>query len=97
MSFPVTLRQDDMHALESLPLLPIRQMVIARGPQELAFASQGLFAALSRPERFRILRHGAGGQILARNDPALAEAQNLLRQAYGEAIAFGTPTIHTAC
>ena len=95
MSFPVTLRQEDMHALESLPLLPIRQMVIAPGQQELAFASQNLFAALSRPQRFRILRHGAGGQILARNGTALAEAQHLLRQACGDSIAFGTPTVHS--
>lgn len=40
------------------------------------------------------MRHGGGGQILARNGLALAEAQALLRQAYGASIVFGTTSAH---
>jgi hypothetical protein len=95
MSFPVTLTRDDMQALDTLDLLPLRQVVAAAGGKPLVFGCHDLLDALSRPDRFRILRHGTGGQILARNGLALAEAQHVLRQAYGEAIAFGRPTVHT--
>ncbi|GAB3760724.1 hypothetical protein GCM10028796_09790 [Ramlibacter monticola] len=95
MSFPAALTRDDMEALDTLDLLPLRQRVGATHGKPLAAGGHSLLDALSRPDRFRILRHGAGGQILARNGLALAEAQHLLRQAYGAAIAFGSPTVHT--
>ena len=95
MSFPAVLTRDDMEALDTLDLLPLRQMVNANQGRPLAPGAQNLLDALSRPDRFRILRHGAGAQILARNGLALAEAQHLLRQAYGAAIVFGSPTVHT--
>jgi hypothetical protein len=85
---------DELDAFDALELLPLRQMVRpAQGSANL-FAAPGILQALSRRDRFRILRHGGGGQILARNGLALAEAQLMLRQAYGPCIAFGTPTAH---
>ncbi|GAB3757529.1 hypothetical protein GCM10028796_01810 [Ramlibacter monticola] len=97
MSFPAVLTRDDMEALDTreLDLLPLRQKVGATHGKPLALGGQNLLDALSRPDRFRILRHGAGGQILARNGLALAEAQHLLRQAYGGVVAFECPTVHT--
>jgi hypothetical protein len=94
MSFPVSLTMDDIEAFDRLDLLPLRQLVRATHASRTPLAGQGLLAALSRPERFRILRHGGGAQILARNGLALAEAQLLLRQVCGSSIAFGTPTAH---
>jgi hypothetical protein len=95
MSFPVTLTRDDLQAFDTLDLLPLRQMVGASGETATGFGSQGLLDGLSRPDRFRMFRHGCGGQILARNGLALAEAQLVLRQAYGPSLAFGLPTVHT--
>jgi hypothetical protein len=91
MSFPVTLSLDDMNAFDTLDLLPLRQMV--RATHAPAGLSGRLLDELSRPDRFRILRHGPGGQILARNGLALAEAQVVLRNAY-RSIDFGPPTVH---
>jgi predicted membrane GTPase involved in stress response len=92
MSFPVTLTRDDMQAFDTLDLLPLRQMVRATGASRLDDLRP--LNGLSRPDRFRILRHGRGGQILAQNGLALAEAQVVLRHAYGSSIEFGTPSPH---
>ncbi|GAB3666857.1 hypothetical protein [Ramlibacter alkalitolerans] len=94
MSFPVTLTRHDMEAFDTLDLMPLRQVVHATEASRAGWCAQGLLDGLSRPERFRILRLGTGGQILARNGLALAQAQRLLRQAYGQSIEFGTPTVH---
>jgi len=95
MSFPVRLTREDVQALDTFDLLPLRQAVSLDCEGRIAMASQRLLDGLSRPERFRILRHGAGGQILARNGLALAEAQGVLQQVYGGLVSFGTPRVHT--
>jgi hypothetical protein len=92
MSFPFCLTRDDMHAFDTLDLLPLRQTVRPAHLEACGLGSQGLLGGLSRPARFRLLRCGPGVQILARDAHALSEAQHLLRQAYGASIAFGTPT-----
>lgn len=94
MSFPVTLTLDDMNAFDTLDLLPLRQMVRARHATATGLGGLRPLDGLSRPDRFRILRHGPGGQIMARNGLALAEAQAVLRHAYGSSIDFGTPSVH---
>jgi hypothetical protein len=94
MSFPASLTRDDIEAFDTLDLLPLRQLVRVTHASRTALGGQCVLPGLSRPDRFRILRHSAGGQILARNGLALAEAQLLLRQACGAAIAFETPTAH---
>jgi hypothetical protein len=94
MSFPARLTADDMSTFDMLDLLPLRQMVRATDATTRGLGASPLLRGLSRPDRFRILRHGSGGQILARNGLALAEAQAVLRHAYGSCIAFGTPTAH---
>lgn len=94
MSFPVSLTRDDFVAFDTLDLLPLRQIVRATHASTTALGGQSLLDGLSRPDRFRILRHAAGGQILARNGLALAEAQVVLRQAYGSSIELGTPSAH---
>jgi hypothetical protein len=76
-------------------LLPLRQTVTTTGEATVAFATQGLLDDLSRPGRYRIVRHGHGGQILAADEPALEQARWLLRQAYGALIDFGEPMLHT--
>ena len=78
-----------------LDLLPLRQMVAAAGDAGCVLAGQGLLDSLSRPGRFQILRHGHGAQILAASEFALAEARSVLRQAYGELVVFGAPSVHT--
>ena len=95
MSFPVTLTRDDMDALGTPDMLPLRQKVDAAPGRALELRGPGVPAALSRPGRFRVLRDGTGGQILACNGLALAEAQHLLRQVYGASITFAGPTVHT--
>lgn len=94
MSFPVTLTLDDMNAFDTLDLLPLRQMVRPTHATAAPLNGRRLIEGLSRPNRFRILRHGRGGQILARNGLALAEARVALRHAYGRSIDFGPPTVH---
>jgi hypothetical protein len=96
MSFPASLTRDDMQAFDTFDLLPLRQAVSVSREMAIRFGGQGLLDRLSRPDRFRILRHGKGGQILARNGLALAEAQLVLRHAYGRSIVFGKPAAHTA-
>jgi hypothetical protein len=76
-------------------LLPLRQVVRPCGEAAPAFARQALLDGLSRPVRFRISRYGEGGQIRAVSEQALAEARAVLRQAYGELVSFGAPTVHT--
>ncbi|MBK0392466.1 hypothetical protein [Ramlibacter algicola] len=76
-------------------LLPLRQLVTANGDAVPAFASQPLLDLLSRPGSFRIVRHGAGGQILAGSGTALAEARRVLERAYGTCVSFGIPSVHT--
>ena len=75
-------------------LLPWRQTVTPKVEAAVVFASQGLLDGLSQPGRYRIVRHGHGGQILAADEPALLRAQWLLRQAYGALIDFSEPTVH---
>jgi hypothetical protein len=94
MSFPATLTRNDMEAFDTQDLLPLRQLVHAAHAGTTGLGSQSLLDGLSRRGRFRILRYGPGAQVLARNGLALAEAQLVLRQAYGTSIDFGTPTIH---
>jgi hypothetical protein len=80
---------------DPLDLLPLRQTVTPAGDAASAFATRGLLDWLSKPDRFQIISHGNGGQILAIGELALAEAQQLLRQAYGALVGFGAPTVHT--
>lgn len=82
-------------APDGLDLLPLRQLVRVSGDAERVFACQRLLEGLARPARYRIVRHGAGGQICAAGTLALEEAQGLLRQAYGERVRFGGVTIHS--
>src|SRR3954471_12501639 len=84
-----------MNSREALELLPLRQMVNAAGDAALRFAHQDLLDGLGRPDRFRVKSHGAGGQILASSEHALAEARVVLVQAYGASVTFGAPTVHT--
>ena len=94
MSFPMTLTLDDMNTFDTQDLLPLRQMVRSTRPTATGLNGRRLLDELSRPDRFRILRHGHGGQILARNGLALEEAQVVLRHAYGQSIGFEPPTVH---
>lgn len=80
---------------EGLDLFPLRQLVRASGDAERMFASQHLLDWLARPHRYRIVPHGAGGQICAVGTPALEEARGLLQQAYGGLVDFGGVTIHS--
>jgi hypothetical protein len=84
-----------MHVRDRLDLLPLRQAVVAKGDAALVFARQGLLDGLSRPDRYHVVGHGNGGQILAASEFALAEAQVVLRQAYGDLVTFGVATVHT--
>lgn len=84
-----------MQTRDPLDLLPLRQLVSATGGADRVFAQQVLLDQLSRPGRFRIVRHGSGAEVLAANERALAEARSMLRQAYGSAIAFGAAAVHT--
>lgn len=94
MSFPVTLTLDDMNTFDTLDQLPLRQLVRPTRATATGLGGWCRLDELSRPDRFRILRHGSGGQILARNGLALAEAQVVLRHACGSSIDFGPPEIH---
>jgi hypothetical protein len=80
---------------DGLHCFPLRQLVRVGGDAERVFACQHLLDGLARPARYRIVRHGDGGQICAAGTLALQEAQGLLRQAYGEFIRFGGITIHS--
>lgn len=80
---------------DRLDLLPLRQNVTAEPHAVPVFAAQGVLDWLSRPERYQVVSHGGGGQILAAGEAALAEAQGMLREAYGASIRFGTPTVHS--
>jgi hypothetical protein len=82
-------------ARDRMDLLPLRQLVTGNGDAASAFARQSLLDGLSRPDRFRIVRHGEGAQILAAGEHALSEAQVVLRQAYGALVTFGEPSVHT--
>jgi hypothetical protein len=84
-----------MNVRDRLDLLPLRQMVSAAGDAAIVFAKQGLLDGLARPGKYQLARHGEGGQILAGSEAALGEARLVLRQAYGEAITFGVPAVHT--
>ena len=84
-----------MHVRNRPDLLPLRQMVSANEDAALVFAGQGLLNWLSKPDRFQIIGHGHGAQILAASEFALAEAQRVVRQAYGDLVTFGTATVHT--
>jgi hypothetical protein len=84
-----------MQFRDKLDLLPLRQAVTPAGDAASAFATRGLLDWLSKPDRFQIISHGHGGQILAIGELALTEAQQLLRQAYGALVGFGEPTVHT--
>ncbi|HWI78121.1 MAG TPA: hypothetical protein VNS31_02915 [Ramlibacter sp.] len=94
MSFPVTLTLDDMNAFDTLDRLPLRQVVRAKHSTAKGLGDWRRLDGLSRPDRFRILRHGLEGQILARDGLSLAEAQVVLRNGYGRSIDFAPPTAH---
>lgn len=74
--------------------LPLRQWVEVTDDAERVFARQDLLDALSRPGRFQVVRHGAGGLLLAVRELGLAEGRVALRQAYGERVRFGPVTVH---
>lgn len=80
---------------DELDDLPLRQIVTADPHAAPVFARQGVLEWLSRPERYQVIGHGDGAQILAAGEAALAEAQGMLREAYGAAIRFGSPTVHS--
>lgn len=80
---------------ERLDNLPLRQMVTPTGDAALVFARRGLLDWLSRPDRYQIISHGTGGQIMAASERALCDARMVLRQAYGSCIQFGSPIVHT--
>ena len=84
-----------MHVRDRSDLLALRQMVRAREGAALVFAGQGLLDVLSKPDRFQIIRHGQGAQIQAASEFALAEAREVVRQAYGDLVTFGEATVHT--
>jgi hypothetical protein len=84
-----------MNVRDRLDLLPLRQRVSAAGDAAIVLARQGLLDWLAKPDKYRIVRHGDGGQILAVSEPALAEARAVLRQAYGSLVTFGIPMVHT--
>jgi hypothetical protein len=88
-------RSRNMPVPERLDHLPLRQMVSGTGDTALVFAGQGLLDWLSRPDRYQIIGHGTGGQIMAASERSLGEAQGVLRQAYGPLIQFGMPSVHT--
>jgi hypothetical protein len=94
MIFRVNLTLDDMNAFDTLDRLPLRQVLRAKHATAKGLGDRRRLDGLSRPDRFRILRHGPGGQILARDGLSLAEAQVALRNAYGRSIDFGPPTVH---
>jgi len=81
--------------MSTIDLLPLRQAVTPRDESALVFATQALLDRLSQPGRYRIVRHGHGGQILAADEAALGQARWLLREAYGALIDFGEPTLDT--
>ena len=84
-----------MHVRDRFDLLPLRQLVTVSGEAAPAFARHGPPDWLSKPGRYQINGHGCGGQILAVNELAMAEAQLVLRQAYGSSISFGIAAVHT--
>ena len=84
-----------MHVRDRFDLLPLRQMVTVNGEAAPAFARQGLPEWLSKQGRYQIVGHECGGQILAVNELAMAEAQLVLRQAYGSSISFGIAAVHS--
>lgn len=94
MSFPVTLTLDDMNAFDTQDRLPLRQTVRASRATAAGLGGGRGLDGLSRPDRFRILRLGSGGQILARNGLALTEAQVVLQHACGRSIEFAPPSVH---
>ena len=69
-----------MQVREPFDLLPLRQLVSATGGGDRVFAQQVLLDQLSRPGRFRIVRHGSGAEVLAANERALAEARSRSRK-----------------
>jgi hypothetical protein len=80
---------------DPLDLLPLRQHVSTTIEVSRAFAGPCLLEVLSRPQRFRILRHGEGAQILAAGERALSEARALLSHTYGDGVEFGATAVHT--
>ena len=84
-----------MHVRDRSDLLALRQMVSVRDDAAFVFAGQGLLNWLSRPDRFQIIGHGNGAQILAASEFALAEARTVVRRTYGDLVKFGAPTVHT--
>jgi hypothetical protein len=84
-----------MNPHDRLELLPLRQTVSVDSDAGAGFPRQGLLDWLSRADRYRIISHGSGGQILAASERGLAEARLVLRQAYGALVRFGIPTVHS--
>jgi hypothetical protein len=84
-----------MRSQNKLDLLPLRQCLRPATAAGLAFASHGLLESLSRPDKFQIVGLGEGGQIMAANELALAEARLILEQVYGDLLVFENATVHT--
>jgi translation elongation factor EF-G len=75
--------------------LPLRQCFWAVPDSAVVFPTPGFLDWLSRADKFSIKGYGNGGEGLAANEHALAEAQLVLKQAFGSLVAFGEPTVHT--
>lgn len=84
-----------MHVRDPLDLLPLRQLLHVHGEAPTPFAHRGALEWLSRPDRFRVVSHGAGGQVLAASELALAEARVVLQQACGDSVRFGSVAVHS--
>jgi hypothetical protein len=95
MSFPAALTRDDMEALDTLDLLPLRQRVGATHGKPLGGGrpqtAGRAVAAGSLPHPAPRRRRADSGAQRPRFGRSAAPAA----QAYGAAIAFGSPTVHT--
>ena len=84
-----------MRPQNKLDLLSLRQRLRPAAATGLVFASRDLLESLSRPNKFQIVGLGDGGQIMAANELALAQARLILEQAYGDLLIFESVTVHT--
>lgn len=85
----------DVNVRDALDLLPWRQMVSVEGDAARGLARECFPRWLAKPDQYRIDSHGHGGRILAVSELALAHARAALLRAYGCALTFGMPNVHT--
>ena len=83
-----------MHT-DKLNLLPLRQSLHPEDDAKHLFASPGVIDWLSKPEKYLITVDGEEGTIHAASEPALKEAQDVVRQVHGGRIALGATSVHT--